>query len=196
MSSRRLAVVTAALAVVVVPSGVPAEPPAGPDTVVAVDATTGASGPVVSVGRDPLSVTVAAGRVWVLNVADGTLSMIEPGSGTESRLALREVVGVTPGSAGVWVAYDGNRLARLDGRTGQVVKSFRLGGKRLFRLRDSGFLASGGSSLWLTIPVLGQPNRRQQLARIDPASGRFLAKVAIPGDPAVPLVVGNNVWIA
>lgn len=195
MSSRRLAASAAALAAVVVPVGSPAEPPAGPDTVVSVDAATGAIGRVVPVGRDPLTLTVAAGRVWVLNVADGTLSMIDPGSGMEKRLTLREAVGVTSGRAAVWVAYDGNRLARLDGRTGSVVKTFRLGGKRLFRLRDSGFLAFGGDSLWLTIPVLGQPNRRQQLARIDPSSGRILAKVAIPGDPSVPLVVGGNVWI-
>ena len=196
MSSRRLAATAVALAAVVVPVGSPAEPPAGPDTVVAVDAATGAIGHVVPVGRDPLFLTVAAGRVWVLNVADGTLSMIDPGSGAEKRLALHDAVGVTSGrAAAVWVAYDGNRLARLDGRTGSVVKTFRLGGKRLFRLRDSGFLAFGGDSLWLTIPVLGQPNRRQQLARIDPASGRTLAKVAIPGDPSVPLVVGGNVWI-
>lgn len=195
MSPRRLAAAAAALAAVVVPVGSPAEPPAGPDTVVAVDAATGAIGQVIPVGRDPLMLTVAAGRVWVLNVADGTLSMIDPGSGTEKRLTLREAVGVTSARAAIWVAYDGNRLARLDGRTGSVVKTFRLGGKRLFRLRDSGFLAFGGDSLWLTIPVLGQPNRRQQLARIDPASGRILAKVAIPGDPSVPLVVGGNVWI-
>ena len=195
MSLRRLAVAAAALAVIVVPVGSPAEPPAGPDTVVAVDAATGAIGQVIAVGRDPLLLTAAAGRVWALNVADGTLSMIDPSSGTEKRLPLRETVGVASGGAAVWVAYDGNRLARLDGRTGSVVRTFRIGGKRLFRLRDSGFLAFGGDSLWLTIPVLGQPNRRQQLARIDPASGRILAKVAIPGDPSVPLVVGRNVWI-
>ncbi len=144
---------------------------------VSVDAATGAIAQVVPVGRDPLTLTVAAGRVWVLNVADGTLSMIDPGSGTEKRLTLREAVGVTSGRGAVWVAYDGNRMAQLDGRTGSVLKTFRLAGKRLFRLRDSGFLAFGGDSLWLTIPVLGQPNRRQQLARIDPASGRILAKV-------------------
>ena len=196
MPSRRLAAVAAALAAaVVVAAGSAADPPAGPDTVVAIEAATGAIGHVVPVGRDPLSLTVAAGRVWVLNVADGTLSMIDPETGTVKRLALREVVGVTSTKAAVWVAYDGNRLAQLDGRTGAVVKTFRLGGKRLFKLRDSGFLAFGSDSLWLTIPVLGQPNRRQQLARIDPVSGRIVAKVTIPGDPAVPLVVGNDVWI-
>ena len=121
--------------------------------------------------------------------------MIDPGSGTEKRLPLREAVGVTSGRGAVWVAYEGNRLARLDGGTGRVVKTVQLAGKRLFRLRDSGFLGFGGDSLWLTIPVLGQPNRRQQLARIDPASGRILAKVTIPGDPLAPLVVGRNVWI-
>lgn len=196
MSSRRLAAITAALAVVFVPVGSPAEPPAGPDKVIAVDATTGAIGHVIPVGRDPLSLTVAAGHVWVLNVADGTLSMIDPGTGTETRLPLHETVGVTSGRGAVWVAYDGNRLARLDGRTGNVVKTFRLADDRLFRLRDSGFLAFGGDSLWLTIPVLGQPNRRQQLARIDPDSGHTLAKVAIPGDPVVPLTTGRYVWIA
>ncbi len=78
-------------------------------------------------GPDPLTLTVAIGRVWVINADDGTLSMIDPGSGTEKRLPLRETVGVASGRGAVWVAYDGNRLARLDGRTGRVVKMFRLG---------------------------------------------------------------------
>ena len=70
MASRRLAASAAALAAIVAPIGSAAEPPAGP-TVVAVDAPTGAIGQVVPVGRDPLILTVAVGRVWVINVADG-----------------------------------------------------------------------------------------------------------------------------
>jgi len=171
------------------------DPPGGPNTVVRVDAATGSVEAVVDVGEDPLLLVVSSGRVWVLNVADGTVSMVDPDSNTERRIALREAVGITGEGDGVWVAYGGNRLARLNGRSGAVESTLRVGSSRLFALRDSGALAFARGSLWLTVPVLGQNERVQRLFRIDPHSGRVTARIPINKDPAAPLVAGRYLWL-
>ena len=105
--------------------------------------------------------------------------MIDPNSNTERRIALREAVGITGDRSGVWVAYGGNRLARLNGHSGAVESTLRVGSTRLFAIRDSGALASARGSLWLTVPVLGQNDRVQRLFRIDPRSGRVTAQISI-----------------
>lgn len=171
------------------------DPPGRANTVVRVNATTGSVEAVVDVGEDPNLLVISSGRVWVLNVADGTVSMVDPETNAEQRIALRETVGITGVGDGVWVAYGGNHLARLNGRSGAVESRLRIGSSRLFALRDSGALAFARGSLWLTVPVLGANDRVQRLFRIDPRSGRVIARIPINKDPAAPLVTGRYLWL-
>ena len=57
-------------------------------TVVRVDAATGDVTAVVPVGPDPLLLAVASGRIWTLNLGDGTLSLVDPSS-NEARTVRR-----------------------------------------------------------------------------------------------------------
>jgi streptogramin lyase len=151
------------------------DPAAGPDTVVNLDADTLAVRDVVPVGQDPLSLAVAGGSVWTHNVEDGTLSRIDPARNSATVIKLGEIVGMASTGEDLWVAYRGNRLALLDGRTGRVERTLRIGSKRLFRKREAGFVAYAHGALWVTLPVLGKNQARQQLVRIDPMSGGIAA---------------------
>jgi streptogramin lyase len=94
----------------------------------------------------------------------------------------------------LWVARDGNVLARLDGATGAEVSALRVGDAPLFAPRDAGLLQIAGGSVWLTVPP---PDARftQELWRIDPDSGDVLARVPIGPDPLAPYADGDYLWI-
>ncbi len=134
----------------------------GHATVVRVDAETGAVEAVVPVGPDPLLLAVASGRIWTLNLGDGTLSRVEPSSNEARTVRRGVVVGIASDNRDLWLARDGNVVSRLDGATGQTEISFALGPKPLFALRDAGFLGIGTKSVWLTVPRVGEPSRAAQ----------------------------------
>lgn len=167
----------------------------GHDSVVRIDGVSGAVRAVVPVGPDPLLLRSASGQVWTLNLGDGTLSRIDPSRNRATTVRVGEAVGFASDGKDLWVAVDGNRLLRIDGATGRKEKSLRLGAQPIFALRDAGFLAVGGGSIWLTVPKLGRPQERQTLWRIDPARGRVMAKIGLRRDPLTPLVDGDYVWV-
>ncbi len=164
-------------------------------TVVQVDAGSGRVDAVVPVGPDPLLLTRAAGQVWTVNLGDATLSRVDPSADRATTVDLGEAVGVASDGKNLWVAADGNRLVRIDGATGEQEKGFRLRRRPLFASRDAGFLAFGKASIWLTVPELGRPEARHALWRIDPRTGRAIAKFRLRRDPLSPLVDGRYVWI-
>ena len=169
--------------------------PAQPDVVLEVNASTGSVENVIRVGKDPLSLTIAGGTVWVHDVEDGTLSRIDRASNVATVISLRDVVSMAAAGDDVCAAYEGNRLARLDGRTGKVERTLRIGSKRLFKKRDAGFVAFARGAVWVTIPVLGRNEAPQRLVRIEQTTGALTANVSIPADPAPPLVAGRYLWI-
>jgi len=168
--------------------------PVDHSTVVRVDAQSGRVEAVIPVGPDPLLLTVASGRVWTLNLGDGTLSQVDPATNEATTVRPGEVVGFTSDGRDLWIAMDGNTLARIGGVTGRVERSIQLGSRPLFALRDAGFLAVGRRSLWLTVPRLGEPMAPQELWRIDPDRGRVLGRYRLGPDPNPPLLDGRYVW--
>jgi DNA-binding beta-propeller fold protein YncE len=163
-------------------------------TVVRVDAQSGTLEAVISVGPDPLLLTVASGRVWTLNLGDGTLSQVDPATNEAMTVRPGEVVGFTSDGRDLWVAVDGSTLARIDGVTGRQERSIRLASRPLFALRDAGFLAVGRRSIWLTVPTLGERMGPQELWRIDPHTGSVLDRYRLGPDPTSPLLDGPYVW--
>ena len=166
----------------------------GDDVVVHVDATSGRVRAVIPVGPDPLLMMPAAGQVWAGH-SDGTLSRVDPATERAATVDLGETAGFTADGDDLWVAVDGNRLMRIDGATGTVKSSFRLGSRPLFAQGDAGFIVVGGGSLWLTVPELGHETKPQSLWRVDPRTGDVLSKIPIGIDP-LPLVSdGRYVWL-
>jgi len=168
--------------------------PVDHSTVVRVDAQSGGVEAVIPVGPDPLLLTVASGRVWTLNLGDGTLSQVDPATNEATTVRPGEVVGFTSDGRDLWIAVDGNTLARIDGVTGREEKSIRLASRPLFALRDAGFLAVGRRSIWLTVPTLGERTGPQELWRIDPDTGRVVDRYRLGPDPNPPLLDGPYVW--
>lgn len=168
--------------------------PVGRSTVVRVNARSGSVEAVIPVGPDPLLLTIASGRVWTLNLGDGSLSEVDPDTNEARIVRPGEVVGFTSDGRDLWIAVDGNTVARIDGVTGQEERSIGLASRPLFALRDAGLLAVGRQSIWLTVPTLGERMGPQELWRIDADTGSVLDRYRLGPDPTTPVVDGPYVW--
>jgi YVTN family beta-propeller protein len=191
----------------------------------AVDPLTGHVAASVPVGSAPGGIAAGAGRIWVTNGADGTVTEIDPNS---SHVEQTLVVGSLPAGIGfaagaVWVAnaLDGS-VSRIDPKANQVVQTISVGGRPTA-------VAAGGGAVWVADadraavvaldPRSGMPRRfvrlggsaggvaagfgalwvtepaAHRLVRIDPGSGDTLAEIGV-GAGAGPVAVGDGaVWV-
>jgi virginiamycin B lyase len=123
----------------------------------------------IGVGRAPSGLAVGAGAVWVSRRSDGAVVRIDPAS---NRVVATIPVGRAPGAltvAGgvVWVSLPEHGLGRIDPASNRstVVRVPRC---------CAGELAAGEGALWVA-------NREDgSLVRVDPASGRVVARVLLP----------------
>jgi DNA-binding beta-propeller fold protein YncE len=176
--------------------GTHAAPTVRHGSVVRIDLASGRVKEVVPVGEDPLLLVVAARHVWTMNFGDGTLSRIDPEMNDVTGVDLGQAAGIASDGRDVWVAANGNTLVRVDGATGMRERVLRLGRKRLFELRDAGFLTVRAGSIWLTIPVLGVNSADQTLWRIDPQAGLVKARARLLANPVSLASDGRYVWVA
>jgi YVTN family beta-propeller protein len=164
---------------------------APPDSVAVIDPKTNRLVDVVSVGSTPIAVAVGAGAVWVANSQDGTLSRIDP--------ATREVVRTiglgTPvsdvafGFGSVWVANGtAGSLTRVDPRTNVVSATLRQPEEQPLVSPAAVSITTGEGSVWLA-------SGTRRVLRIDPATGRMIAKVPVPAGPLALGVGERAVWV-
>jgi DNA-binding beta-propeller fold protein YncE len=165
-------------------------------SVARLDPTTGRVKAVVRVGVDPLLLVVAAGRVWTMQFGDGTLAMIDPETNEAAAVRVGEAAGIASDGDDIWVAANGNTLVRLDGESGKRERVLKLARKSLFELRDAGFLTVSSESIWLTIPLLGEPLADQTLWRIDPRTGAVKARAPLLANPVSIANDARYVWVA
>jgi streptogramin lyase len=165
------------------------------DTVVRVDSASGRVRAVIPVGPDPRLITTASGQVWSASRDDGTLSRVDPATGHAITVEVGEAVGFAVAGGDLWVAAHGNRLLRMDGASGAEKRSLRLARAPVFALQDAGFPVVGRGSLWLTVPKLGEASAPQSLWRVDPSTGKVLAKLPIGVNPTPPLADGRYIWM-
>lgn len=192
MLRRKLAVGAACLAILpACRSQEAAKIAAEPSSVVRVDAATGRVLQVHKVGPDPLQLTASGDAVWALSFGDGSISRVDR-SGAR-KIDVGEAVGIGSSDDVLWAAVDGNVLTRID-ETGKVASRFSLGDAALFAPRDAGFIGVGHDSVWVTVPVLGDPSKPHSLWRVDIVSGRTVTQIPIGLDPLTPLVE-EAIWI-
>jgi hypothetical protein len=158
----------------------------------AVDVTTTIAGSVVGNANPSAHIAVGAGAVWVAAADDPAgprLVRVDPATGrTVATIALTSddaAHAVAADAAGVWVeAFASGHLTRVDPGTNRIVGRVQLG---------DGFLnslAADDLAVWAT---QGGPNG-STLVRIDPASGRVIARLPVP---ATTVAVGDGeVWVS
>lgn len=142
----------------------------------------------VTVGRSATGLAVAAGSVWVASSLDDTVTRIDQASNRVLATVPvgREPTGTATAGGAVWVALPAREgLARID-PAGNRVRFVPEQGC------CAGALAAGEDALWAIW--------NGTLVRLDPATGRVLARVTLPQTEAVHLyrvaVAGGAVWVA
>jgi YVTN family beta-propeller protein len=140
----------------------------------------------IGVGREPLGITVAAGSVWVASMLDDSVSRIDPAG---NRVAATIPVpgqgsAVTVAAAGGAVWVSGNRgLHRIDPARNRVTATGVC----------CGDLAGGAGGLWVANGM------DRTVLRVDPATGRVLAKIPAPpataGEAPFGIAAAGAVWV-
>ena len=140
----------------------------------------------IPVGRGPAGVAVADGEVWVANELDGTVSEVNPGSGTQVA-AIPAGIGpdaIASGYGSVWVAnVTSDTVSRIDAATGDVVSTISLGSAPTA-------IAVGDGAVWVTSQDTGE------LLRIDPTANRISQAIPVGQSPDGLAVGAGSVWVA
>ena len=139
----------------------------------------------IPVGHGPAGVAVADGEIWVANELDGTVSEVNPGSGTQVAMIPAGIGpdAIAPGYGSVWVAnVTSDTLSRIDAATGDVVSTIPLGG-------SPAGLAVGDGAVW----VISQGT--SELLRVDPSNNRLSQAIAIGQSPEGLAVGAGSVWV-
>ena len=159
--------------------------PVGANALAAVDAGSGRLVGRVGLPARPDDAVAAGDSVWVLS--DGRRRVVRVDA--RSRRVAASVAlpfppgGMAPGRAGLWVAEAaGPRVALIGARSGRV--------ERTLRVRPgaghAGPLAVGYGSLWL--------GRGPEVLRVQPRSGRVLARLSTPVDVTILRAADDAVW--
>ena len=101
-------------------------------------------GEPIPVGLEPLDIDAGEGYLWAANASDGTISKIDPVTGTSRQIQVGGApaeVAVTEDS--VWVRNFPRAVTRVDIASGQVDPPVEAG-------RDVSGIAAGGGFLWLS----------------------------------------------
>jgi len=157
----------------------------GPNSLAAIDMSSGRVHSDIPVGSSPGGVAAGEGAVWVANTGGGTVSRVDPDASTVRQTIRvgRGPVAVAAGGGAVWVAngVEGT-IARIDAATNEVVQRIRVG-------NGPTGVALGEGSLWVANSVDGT------LSRIDPASGRVTRTLPAVGGASAVAVGFGRLWV-
>jgi hypothetical protein len=173
--------------------------PVRPNTLVRIDPARNEMADAVGVALTPSAMAVGGRSVWVYGNGRGTLTEVDGDSNAvrhSTRLsALPDYLGLLAGpvlaadEAGAWIVGVDGRGAGFLTR----VLSGR-GGKREYRLDVKPIgVAVHGRAVW----VLARGSRRDQLLRVDPASGVVRARTRFPGSARLDSLTAGlgSVWV-
>jgi YVTN family beta-propeller protein len=152
-------------------------------------------GEAIPVGRGAFGMTVGAGSVWVVNSDDSSISRIDPGSRrvvATIAVGARNLGWLVVSHGQVWMLRDdydtssGGELIRIDPATNHVTGRTLLGKN----MCGSFGMVATRDALWVTADAQGT------VIRIDPLSGRVVARIHVDGAPIGPIVAHGMVWVA
>ena len=148
----------------------------GADTLVRIDPKTNKVAGTFSVGRKSSGVAVTNGFVWVTNLADGSISRIDPRTRTVTTIPGQgEPTGIAA-AGGSTVIADGSahKVTAFDSATGALSYPARLQGSGNGTLQ----IAGGASGIWFADPAAGIVGRVDDFL----PTGTPSAQVSVPPD--------------
>jgi YVTN family beta-propeller protein len=142
----------------------------------------------IHVGRQPTTVVIGHGAVWVANKLDDSVSRIDPQTNRVVATIPAEdgVADLAVGRDGVWTGGDRRgvaRVVRIDPRTNRVVAIVPVGSQ------PSG-LAVTDDAVWVATLVDGT------ITRIDPRTNQVTATIRTGGRPVHVAADDRAVWVA
>jgi branched-chain amino acid transport system substrate-binding protein len=175
-------------------------PPPVTSGVVAIDPAEDGIGSFTEAATAPSNIAVGEGAVWALNTEDDTVSRIDPAS--KRVVKTFEAAGrpsdLAAGAGAVWVGNGGGRyrnftasISRIDPSSAAITRTVTLpnaeGGAAGSHNPGLPRIAVGTGAVWAINPD-------DTLSRIDPETGRVVAKIDV-GTPASTIAAGEEgVW--
>jgi YVTN family beta-propeller protein len=140
----------------------------------------------IGAGRQPITVAVGEGTVWVANQVGNSLTRIDPQANqvTATVPVPTGVADVAVNRDAVWTGGDRRGVAqvvRIDPRTNRVVATIKTGGRSVQ-------VAADDRSVWVAYP------QDALVKRIDPATNTVRASVNVAQPQGVALGFGS-VWV-
>ena len=159
---------------------------------VAIDPTSGQVVLTAKIGPGGNGIGIGEGAVWVSNYSDGTVSKIDPVTGTTTNIDIMEsgvagpaTIGIGFGSA--WVSDVLNGVVyRIDPATDALQATIAVGEPSGSYASD---IAIADGSMWVTSP------ESKTIVRIDPASDSVQTRIHLPYRPLALTVGLGGVWV-
>ena len=163
-----------------------------PNSAVALDASGSIAG-VVPVGAQPAAIASGAGALWVANLADQSVTRVDPGS----KEAVRAIpigsppAGLAAARNAVWVTGGTGEVSKIDPTYDRLttVWSAKPVGSGFWGPTTVRPTLEAFGSLWVVDPD-------GDVSRLDPGSGRVTGSVGVGNDPAAIAAGAGSVWVA
>lgn len=169
-------------------------------TVTRIDPRTRRTDPPIRVGRGPADIAIGAGAIWVANADGGSVSRIDPRrrrADAPIAVGARQVLAVTVGEEGVWVARaagpnaDRTQLVQIDPQAAKVVGDpIPVPGAVPLDLvaGDGVWVTDSGGAL--------RPQSAGRVSRMDPAMPTMRGPVLRVGERPSAIALGEGaVWV-
>ncbi len=161
------------------------------DSLVQIDPATNTVVGVTKVGRDPDRLAVGAGGVWVVNRRDRTVTRVRRDGAVDTIGGVPFADHVAVDGDDVWVSsFDRASVARIDGRSSEVVESIGLPSKH------SEGLTVGGGYLWVTNPATERGVGTETVSRIDLRTRDVVSTIPVGTTPIFTTFGGGAVWVS
>lgn len=107
----------------------------------------------LTVGNDPVAVTVGYGAAWVASAGNGTVTRVPLAGGKAEAIELNDQPSaIDAGANAVWVVSTrGKAVIRIDPRTREVTKTIRLANPPESVMVGLNPTKAGGRAVWITI---------------------------------------------
>lgn len=161
------------------------------NSIAVIDPKTNAVTAIAPVGMRPSALVGGSGSVWVANLEDRTITRVDPVTRRVERTIPVSVgvAGLAGGAGGIWYSTSSGGLYRIEPSYDTTARIAALGENdfRFARPQRPVVLAFG--SVWMVDPS-------GRVARVDPATGKVLARIPVGTDAGAITAGAGSVWVA